>query len=113
MRLPRWASLLVTFCLLASASTAYAERAWVLWMHTTTFEQPTGTEWAMRNGFVAVAACKTAAVEAVKNSTRTLSNAEAVGDTMFVLRSGSKIAQTVELICLPDSAPDPRGPKGK
>src|SRR6266446_4094563 len=36
IRLARRASLLVAFCLLASAASAYAECAWVLWWESTT-----------------------------------------------------------------------------
>jgi hypothetical protein len=42
MPLARRASLLVVFCLLMSAATAYAECAWVLWAR---YAKPPYTEW--------------------------------------------------------------------
>ena len=43
MRLGRRVSLLVAFYMLASAATAYAECAWVLWERW--FSQGTGDSW--------------------------------------------------------------------
>ena len=53
MDLVQTASLLVAFCMLASAATAYAECAWVLWVGV----QPS-------DAFVTVAECKTEAKKA-------------------------------------------------
>ena len=94
MRL-RWASLFVAFCVLTSATMAYAECAWVAWLtavHETGFRDitPIGSSHSK-------AECEQR-VAGIQSSLEEMMHAR----KMIVSA----------MICLPDTV-DPRGPKGK
>jgi len=96
MRLTRRGSLLVAFCLLTSAATAYAECAWVMWE-----ERPLKSgEWRLATTTVSTFETK-----------RSCDDIAAVAN-----RSEASRAQASEppslFRCLPDTI-DPRGPKAK
>ena len=95
MRPLRRASLLLAFYLLASAATAYAECAWVAWVHimTTTSVPATGDWWP------------TAAYKAQ-------SECEPYARRLTKRMEDQNPDRLVEYVCLPDTV-DPRGPKGK
>jgi len=85
--LPRTATLLLAFSLLASAATASAECAWVLWSASASASLPVGA-WDTKSR-----------CEEAKNERQ-----RAVG---------SAVERTiVTFVCLPDTV-DPRGGKGK
>jgi len=96
MRLGRRISLLVTFSLLTSAATAYAECAWILWE-----ERP------LKSGEWRLATTSVLAFETKRSCDDTAAAAN---------RSEASRAQASEppslFRCLPDTV-DPRGPKGK
>ena len=87
MRLARRASLLVAFSLLASAATAYAECAWVLWSASGDASLPVSA-WD----------AKSRCEEAKNERLRAL--------------SGTVERKDVSFVCLPDSV-DPRGARTK
>jgi len=93
MRLPRKASLLVAFCLLTSAESAYAECAWVLWSGPRLDAHHALGAWQTKEQCEASAEYRAAQKAASAAATAT----------------GMAQAFTV---CLPDTI-DPRGPKGK
>ena len=86
-RLGRRATLLVAFYLLASAATASAECAWVLWQAV---RAGADSDWLPFDSYERLAECKREAE---------------------IARKG-KDALKVFYVCLPDTV-DPRGPKGK
>jgi hypothetical protein len=98
MRLARRASLLIAFSLLASAATAYAECAWILWAGGV--KTSGEAVYAPIEGYPTRAECvkgrSTSSVDEVEQLKRDVAGA------------GMKLAFT----CLPDTV-DPRGPKGK
>jgi hypothetical protein len=100
IRLARRASLLVTFSLLASAATASAECAWVLWEKTSIFKKDAGlvVSWAVRGDAAStMPGCEAAA--------------RVVGDSQPKVVTGMKGEKIATgYFCLPDTV-DPRGPE--
>src|SRR5260370_42281652 len=67
IRLVRAASLLVAFSVLTSAATAYAECAWVLWLHR--FSDPRSTdEWSVVDALESRRVCDERMTEEVASS---------------------------------------------
>jgi len=98
MRLARRASLLVAFYLLASAATAHAECAWVLWQHD-------GTLWTTLAAWPQQEECARRRVEHYG-----LAKAPPPGvGTLIKSKQGDFF---MRYDCLPDTV-DPRGPKGQ
>jgi hypothetical protein len=109
MRLGRRASLIVAFSLLASAATAYAECAWVLWIRTSPTDV-TGTiagAWTPWVTFGATTGAKGCDNLVPRDDAKRERAVEATG---LVLKEGQSV--NVRWQCLPDTV-DPRGPKGK
>ncbi len=125
-RLPRRASLLVAFSLLASAATAHAECAWVLWEQTTTWKaSPKNveeTQWAPVTAASAQPICESSKANRIRQTVRNTSSASRPKDTITPIDDsvmwsweepdGTKGAQLFRFLCLPDTV-DPRGPKEK
>jgi hypothetical protein len=128
MRLGRRASLLVVFCLLMSAATAYAECAWVLWARYAKPPYTEWTSWSSVNYWETKSRCwrKITDLTSVPEEG---SFADLVAWTFGKglyeqkdqgLRRGRGLngatlydsARAYEYICLPDTV-DPRGPKVK
>ena len=98
MRRLRRPSVIVTLVLLASAATAYAECAWILWAGGV--KASGEAVYAPIEGYPTRAECMKA---------RTASSVDEVEQLKRdVAGAGMKLAFT----CLPDTV-DPRGPKGK
>jgi hypothetical protein len=121
MRLGRRASLLVALSLLASAATAYAECAWVLWSESTSAD-PRGTGWRIINTSPDENRCRFALTQHVElqRQASTGSNSEfraaTTGDGFTVTmrdEKGTPTRSTIfDLYCLPDTV-DPRGQRAK
>src|SRR5262245_45194593 len=108
-------SLFVAFSLLASAATAYAECAWVLWVQVS--EEP----WRLLNTAPDYATCKHLQAESVKHTTSprpqhvkvetSESGANAIVTKTARTDDGRSVTKTLNYLCAPDTV-DPRGPKG-
>lgn len=137
MRAARRASLLVAFCLVASAPTVYAECAWVLWTETTeraAGSEKTSWEWD-KNSHETRKACELALPTAVNNKVAVYGGMgfsvvrpgeESPASGKFVVKqpppfrsvsAGSRgedgkvrWVTVYEFYCFPDTI-DPRGPK--
>lgn len=105
MRPARRASLIVVFSLLASAATARAECAWVLW------EQINAEPWALKDGFSDGDSCKRPLRSGIRKSVSRYPGSEDHGDNTAVIAKDSGRV-TLTFACLPDTV-DPRGPKWK
>jgi hypothetical protein len=126
MQLARRISLLIAVFLLASAATAYAECAWVLWEQTTVWKaSPRNveeTQWAPVTAALAQPICESSKATWIRERARNLSSASRPKDTIVPIDDsvmwsweepeGTKVAQLFRFLCLPDTV-DPRGVKGK
>ena len=121
MRLTGRRSLLVAFCLLTSAATAYAECAWVLWVESRRIGEgaPSSgyTEWNIKQAFNQRAECVNGldVIEKKWGERITPSSAHRpmrFNDIRFTLIPLPGGYWHTEYRCLPDTV-DPRGPKGK
>ena len=124
MRLARRASLLVAFYMLASAATAYAECAWVLWTETELIAgNDSGLEWRLIVGLPGGDwnTCWKLAHDKATDAERTKvlpfenerrSRADNVVSFHGQKRDGSPYFGTIRYLCVPDTV-DPRGPKTK
>jgi hypothetical protein len=126
MQLARRISLLIALFLLASAATAYAECAWVLWEQTTVWKaSPKNveeTQWAPVTAALAQPICESSKATRIRERARNLSSASRPKDTIVPIDDsvmwsweepeGTKGAQLFRFLCLPDTV-DPRGPKTK
>jgi len=112
MRSARRASLLVAFSLLASAATAHAECAWVLWERTsslTRLEAP--AEWTILGAITKPEGCDRAISAAAHDrSSRGITNQQVDGSSVIWNLPGNTVQ--FSYLCLPDTV-DPRGAKGK
>src|SRR6266478_3890533 len=119
IRLARRASLLVAFSLLASAATAYAECAWVLWNEVQMSRWEKGklpedsTGWITIGGYETKANCDRERAEKVADWKKD-KDMKITGNIALrsVMTEGSGWSRTMRVVCLPDGT-DPRGPKGK
>jgi len=99
-RLSRRASLLVAFCLLTSAATAYADCAWVVWRQTLSNNPaiPPSGNWITETAFKSKEDC--------------VRDIEQKRGVYFGEAKLEGYTYTRGALCLPDTV-DPRGPKGK
>jgi len=100
----------VALCLLASAATAYAECAWVLWSKEVVSQS---VHWSIERAASTEAECKAEGHKALVFWTRHQPLARVDTDDVSVSLT-AKPGSTVLIYyrCLPDTI-DPRGPKGK
>ena len=109
----RSALLLIVLYVLASAATAYAECAWVLWVRTQVPGQATTT--SVLGAYEARAECKNAEREEIAGVRAKFPSAKMKVDRETVWVWNEKSAATMithDYYCLPDTV-DPRGAKGK
>ena len=113
----RTASLLGAFYLLASAATAHAECAWVLWLEAINmFPSPHETTWTTPLAYPDRAACVAVIDEYVRQwetghtPQQSVSRATSGTSAEFVTRTSDGRASIVRRHCLPDTV-DPRAPK--
>jgi hypothetical protein len=114
-RLTRRATLLVTFCLLASAATAYAECAWVLWEEASHQGVTNVSGWLLRDAHESQPEClkKQSAEIAFRLSAQGAQYGvrKLFGNTVVVTWPDGHTSNW-RFLCLPDTV-DPRGPKEK
>src|SRR4030095_9290438 len=115
IRLPRRASVLLALSLLASAATAHAECAWVLWEQTTVWKaSPRNveeTQWAPVTAALAQPICESSKATRIRERARNLSSASRPKDTIVPIDDsvmwsweepeGTKGAQLFRFLCLP------------
>ena len=109
--------LLALLCLLAFASSASAECAWVLWQRIDTFDAP----GALVSSPTEVGATYTTSAECItaidgleqRQSPQTVVMRDAQTMLTVMFRDKNQtITKSMSFLCAPDTV-DPRGPKGK
>ena len=107
----RTATVTLALCVLASAATASAESAWVLWTDTT---KPSGQRtWEVGLAFPDYDDCQAAvSIVRVTEKKPDVARIEKKGDDTFLAYFHDGTVGTLRFVCLPDTV-DPRGPKGR
>src|SRR5437667_7781896 len=117
IRLTRTATLLASLCLLASAATATAECAWVLWESDLLLrgEELSNKLWSILESTATLPECKERTVKRVENRVQRAKKEGVVytvdGTTITLSDDRPTFIKLVSYICIPDTV-DPRGPKG-
>jgi hypothetical protein len=102
----RWPGILLgTLCLLALATFASAEGAWVLWNQVTS---AAGQEWVLVQAAPTAQQCQASQKAEVQEASK---DAISAYGNVVVTKIGDKVT-SFRFICVPDTV-DPRGPKGK
>jgi hypothetical protein len=92
--------LLASLCLLALATSAGAECAWIGWLYFTAADGSELQDWFAAESFTTREQCRVAKADAERKGSETLA------------KLATETNLQVQLVCLPDTI-DPRGPKGK
>ena len=117
VRLARSALLLIVFCWLMPAATAFAECAWVMWKQPTTLKGGDG-QWDIWAAYPTVSACTQALdsreADARKGIPFTDVSKRAPTELLLMFRKHESgiFTEGITWQCFPDTV-DPRGPKGK
>jgi hypothetical protein len=108
MRRSRLCAALTFYGLLASASSAAAECAWVLWTEVALHAADQTPVWTPQHRFANVAACQEIFLTKIENHKKDKDRYTVVQDTIMDNRS----LYFTRYTCLPDTV-DPRGLKGR
>jgi len=107
MRLRR-ASTIAALCVLASAATAYAECAWVLWYHSTGTTDP----WQAEAAWADQPRCEAERVASYARLRMGPAPPPGVSTPLYSQDGKNTFMGAMRYVCLPDTV-DPRGAKGK
>jgi hypothetical protein len=92
--------------------------AWIAWVHAV-FQSKGIDQWGVAGATETLDECKQTAVTSAENSVRELRAKNERGTTytqtgaVIDMSFASGERATLGFVCLPDTAPDPRGPKAK